>query len=534
MLPVLADAQSKVYGSADPLLTFTHSGLQGDDTNAVFTGGLVHDPGETVAGGPYAINQGTLSAGVNYTIEYTGNFLDITPYLLSVVADAQSKVYGSADPFLSFTHGSLQGDDIPETVFTGFLTRDPGESVAGGPYAINQGTLDAGSNYTIDYTGNFLDITPYLLTVVADAQSKVYGSADPVLTYTHGTLQNDDDNSVFTGGLVRNPGETVAGGPYEILQGTLDAGSNYTIEYTSNFLDITPYLLTVVADAQSKVYGSADPGLTYTHGALQNEDGDSIFTGGLVRDPGETVADGPYAINQGTLSAGSNYEIVYEGNFLTITPYLLQVLADAQSKLSGDPDPLLTYTHGQLQNGDDDSVFTGGLVRDPGEDAGQYPINQGTLTAGSNYEIEYIGNFLTIEQRIVDDIPIVVPAFVIDPINRPIISVANQAIVYDASFEPIETLTIDTNVSIAAGGAAPTTELAGIAPAGGVDGLADIEPAAGGKKKAKAQAQPQGPAQPAVMNVADLANIEPAAGGAVGTDIACANGFLDNNACPLQ
>ena len=40
------------------------------------------------------------------------------------------------------------------SVFSGALTRAAGETVAGGPYAISQGTVSGGSNYSISYTGD--------------------------------------------------------------------------------------------------------------------------------------------------------------------------------------------------------------------------------------------------------------------------------------------------------------------------------------------------------------------------------------------
>ena len=65
---------------------------------------------------------------------------------------------------------------------------------------------------------------------------------------------------------------------------------------------------------RSKVFGEADPELTYeiTSGELV-ANGDA-FTGGLTRDPGEDV--GTYAITQGTLSLGDNYDITFEGAIL--------------------------------------------------------------------------------------------------------------------------------------------------------------------------------------------------------------------------
>src|SRR5206468_1341849 len=226
-------------------------------------------------------------------------------------------------------------------------------------YGITQGSLSAGTNYNILFTGANLTITPRDLTVTADAQSKLYGASDPALTYTHGTLYNGDTNSVFSGALTRASGENV--GTYAITEGSLSAGTNYNILFTGANFTITPRDLTVTADPNTKLYGASDPALTYTHGTLYNGDTDSVFTDSLTRAAGENV--GTYAIQQGPLSAGSNYNILFTGANLTITPRDLTVTADAKTKIYGASDPALTYTHGTLYNGDTDSVFTDSLTR---------------------------------------------------------------------------------------------------------------------------------------------------------------------------
>jgi MBG domain (YGX type) len=73
---VTANAQSKEYGTPDPSLTYTVSGLLNGDNPGIFTGSLSRAPGENV--GTYPITEGSLSAGNNYTISYTGNSLTIT------------------------------------------------------------------------------------------------------------------------------------------------------------------------------------------------------------------------------------------------------------------------------------------------------------------------------------------------------------------------------------------------------------------------------------------------------------------------
>jgi hypothetical protein len=181
--------------------------------------------------------------------------------------------------------------------------------------------------------------------------------------------------------------DAVACGP-----GTLEA-TNYTFVAGSKAkLTITTRAITVTADAKSKVYGTADPALTYeiTSGSMLA--GDEL-SGSLTRDAGESV--GQYDIRRGTLAADSNYALTFVGAKLTVAKRPITVTADAQSKAFGEADPALTYrvTSGSLAGSDS---FTGALTRVAGEAVGTYAIQQGTLTAGANYSLAYVGANLSI------------------------------------------------------------------------------------------------------------------------------------------
>src|SRR5439155_1314928 len=101
------------------------------------------------------------------------------------------------------------------------------------------------------------------------------------------------------------------------------------------------------------------------------------FTGALARATGENV--GSYAINLGTLSAGTNYSLSLAPgtvNF-TITPKPVVITPTAgQLKVYGAGAPPLTFTNdaGLLAGS-----FTGALARATGENVGSYAINLGTL-----------------------------------------------------------------------------------------------------------------------------------------------------------
>ncbi|WP_311059834.1 two-partner secretion system adhesin CdrA [Pseudomonas aeruginosa] len=407
LLNVIADAKTKVYGDADPALTYQVSGLKnGDTAGAVLNGGsLSRVAGENV--GVYGINQGGLGlVSANYDLSYQGNNLTITKALLNVIADAKTKVYGDADPALTYQVSGLKNGDTAGAVLNGgSLSRVAGENV--GVYGINQGDLALNSgNYDLSYQGNNLTITKALLNVIADAKTKVYGDADPSLTYQVSGLKNGDTAGAVLngGGLVRVSGENV--GNYAIQQGGLGLVSgNYDLAYQGNNLTITKALLNVIADGKTKVYGDADPSLTYQVSGLKNGDSaGSILTGGLNRVAGENV--GVYGINQGDLALNSgNYDLSYQGNNLTITKALLNVIADAKTKVYGDADPSLTYQVSGLKNGDTAGAVLngGGLVRVSGENVGNYAIQQGGLgLVSGNYDLAYQGNNLTITKALLN------------------------------------------------------------------------------------------------------------------------------------
>ena len=384
-ITVTADDKSKVYGEDDPALTYriTAGTLAFSDA---FTGALTRDTGEDVD--TYAITQGTLAVSSNYTLSFVSGELDITRRAITVTADDKSKVYGEDDPALTYriTAGTLAYTDA----FTGAMTRDAGEDVD--TYAITQGTLGLSANYNLGFVQGELYITRRAITVTADDKTKIYGDADPALTYqiTSGSLAYTD---AFTGALTREAGEDVD--TYAITQGSLALSTNYNLSFVSGELDITQRAITVAADDKTKVYGDADPALTYriTAGTLAYTD---EFTGALTRDAGEDV--GTYAITQGTLALSTNYNLNFVDGELDITRRAITVTADDKSKVYGKDDPALTYqiTSGSLAYTDE---FTGALTRDAGEDVDTYAITQGTLALSINYNLGFVQGELDITRR---------------------------------------------------------------------------------------------------------------------------------------
>jgi hypothetical protein len=316
---VTVDAKSKTYGMTDPVLTYVATGLVGPDT---LSGNLVRTAGEDV--GTYAIEKGSL-ANANYVVSYTGADLSIVKASVSVVADAQTKNYGAADPVLTWKATGLVGSDT----LTGGLTRSAGESV--GNYAIAS-TLD-NPNYAVSYTGADLAIVKTSVSVVADAQTKVYGMTDPVLTWKATGLVGTD---TLTGGLTRAAGESV--GNYAIAS-TLD-NPNYVVTYTGADLSIVRKSLAVGgATVESKVYDGSTAATI--HGALLSglvgTDAVTLVVGTASFDTKDAGMAKPVTVSGSVLSGAdaSNYELVeISGLNADILPKSLSVLgATVQDKV---------------------------------------------------------------------------------------------------------------------------------------------------------------------------------------------------------
>jgi hypothetical protein len=333
-LTITADAKTKVYGATDPALSYHASGFQFKDTAAtILAGALARSAGEHV--GNYTIGQGTVgTSSHDYTIAFTAGTFTITPAKLTVTADAQTKVYGQADPALTYHATGFKFSDTATTALTGGLSRAAGQNV--GTYAISAGTLATDGDYTFGFTGASFNITTAPLAVTADSETKSYGAADPTLTFQTSGLQNGDTAAIaLTGHLTRVAGESV--GNYAIGEGTLLASKNYTLSFTGSTLAVTPATLTITADGKTKVYGQADPALTYHSSGFQFKDtAATVLTGAIARIAGQHA--GSYAIVQGTLATTSqNYTIAFAGSALIISQARLTVHVGNDSQLCGVP-----------------------------------------------------------------------------------------------------------------------------------------------------------------------------------------------------
>ena len=228
------------------------------DASRVLGTGLVTGSGVHAGTYPLTLN-GLYSIQRGYDIAFVPGALTIGPRPLTITPEAgQQKTYGTDDPPAGFAYGQsgvLPGDDAQRI---GNLGRAAGEGVGSRAYTL--GNLRAGNTDYVtvfDAGAQAFTITQASVVVTPDSgQSKVEATADPVLTYTASGLAaparprywaptgsdeiaaNENDRTL-AGTLGRLAGE--AAGDYAYTPGTLDAGTNYTIDLAANAPTFTIY-----------------------------------------------------------------------------------------------------------------------------------------------------------------------------------------------------------------------------------------------------------------------------------------------------
>ena len=191
--------QSKVYGTAEPILTYALSEI------IAVTGELARDPGEDVD--IYPITLGTLAASSsNYSLVLAATPVTfaITERELTITAADQTKTYGdtftfdTASPSDDFDVVGLVNTDTVTSVTLSSTGAAATATVAGSPYVIViGGALGSGlANYDIELRQRRARGRPKAeLTITAADQTKTYGD-----TFTFDTTSPSDHFDVV--GLV--------------------------------------------------------------------------------------------------------------------------------------------------------------------------------------------------------------------------------------------------------------------------------------------------------------------------------------------
>lgn len=337
------DTASKIYGKADPELTFSATGLVGADDEDALAVELTREEGDTV--GSYAITG--VSASVNYTVTFTNDgeaLFTINKRPINVTISAVSKVYGvTTDPALTFTvdEAELQYSDTKDALGV-TLTRVSG--VNAGSYAIN-GTSSS-ANYAVTFVNNgeklfTINKRPlrYVLSVnnmngnETDGYSLEYGAFNATANLSVSIVSGEGYYAVVAGESVTVTPKLPDGGVKNVGTYTIDAidaaygentlQTNYdiTLDNTVSF-EIVAKAVTVDIKDITKVYGEANPVFgsddwELAAGSAMAYDEDVLNVTLSLSGDGENVIDGGYAIT-GEWS-NSNYAVTFNEGTLTVT-----------------------------------------------------------------------------------------------------------------------------------------------------------------------------------------------------------------------
>jgi len=442
-LTIAANGPAKVYGTALTAGTSTNNFsatgalLSGQSvTSVTLTPNAAGLSATTAAGAAYTVTP-SLATGdggfleSNYNVTYTAFNGTVSQAALTITATGPAKVYGtpltagtSTSDFTA-TGALATGQAVTSVTLTPDAAGLSAATAAGATYTVTPSAATGSggflaANYNISYMPFSGTVTRTTITITATGPAKVYGTALTAGTSitnftTTGTLTAGQaiTSVTLTADAAGLSAATAAGATYVVTPSAATgtggfAAANYTMVYTPFNGTVSKAPITITANTVTKTYGTvltggpANSNFTLSGGALQN--GNTIVGVTVNYTAGNTAnaAVGTYAAavtpSLATGAGGfnaSNYQITYNNGDVVINKSVLGVTADAKTKTFGAADPALTYTitSGALVGTD---PITGVLSRTTGENTGTYPIGQNTLTAGSNYTLNYTGANLSI------------------------------------------------------------------------------------------------------------------------------------------
>ncbi len=350
---VTADARNKVYGAADPALTYQVSGIVEGET---LNGSLKRVEGETVLAGGYAIEQGTLTDAnnPNYTIHYVGAALYVTarPVALEWNGEFESIYDGKQHGVTaSVKKDELLGNDVAEVA-----AYENNTAVNAGIYQARAMSL-SNPNYTVDG-----------VTSVKEWKIAAKDISGATVVLESGKLIYDGKTKIKRVVSVTLPGEN-GGEPVKLTAGTdylvtgdinVNAG-NYTlyVNGTGNYTGSVACAYTI-AKADKPVNTPAEKDLNI----LITDEGDGLESvklpeGWVWEDPETEVVPGGKvkvtAVREDAENYESGYKVDYwiskEPDLIQNTDYEYEIREDGKAQKSyhiGRDEGVVIHTTGAL------------------------------------------------------------------------------------------------------------------------------------------------------------------------------------------
>jgi hypothetical protein len=352
-LTVSASNASKLYGAANPALSYTITGFVNSDTQATATSGVPAESTTATATSsvgtyPITITQGTLAAP-NYTLAFVNGTLTITGATAQTITFAAlaNATYGAAPVTLAATASSGLAVSYsvsgPATISGAVLTITGAGTVSVTATQTGNNTYAAATPVVQSFT-----VAKAALTLSATSATRVYGAANPSLAYSFSGFVNGDSQATATSGAptestTATTTSAVGSYPITLALGTL-ASTNYALTLNSGSLTVTPATLTLTANSATRVYGAANP--TFTGSLSGTVNGDTL-TESFSTSATTNSAPGTYAIAPSATGTNvGNYAVAATNGALTITQAkpTVTLATSAPSGFNGTTSIVLTAT----------------------------------------------------------------------------------------------------------------------------------------------------------------------------------------------
>lgn len=275
-LTATADDKTREYGLSNPSLTVSYTGFRNGDTASVIDTAATAGTTATILSnvGNYGI---TASGAVdnNYAFNYVVGNLSVTKATLTATADDKTREYGLSNPALTVSYAGFRNGDnasMIDTEATAGTTATTFSNV--GSYGVvASGAVD--NNYTFNYVGGHLTVTPKSLLVSVPSQAiRSMGTPLPYIATYSGFVNGDTDSLITRAASVRDTaGNYITPGTYQIIPfDALIGSANYSLVYAPSDLTIS----SVVPDSVSRTM-NVPPSISTQNNIWQNVNGDAGF-----------------------------------------------------------------------------------------------------------------------------------------------------------------------------------------------------------------------------------------------------------------
>jgi hypothetical protein len=214
-----------------------------------------------------------------------------------------------------------------------------GAVVGMGGYDTNAQTRDLDTGYlgslmvgagqsNVVLGGVSVRLAPAILTVRADDQARAYGTSNSQLTVTYTGFMDGDSPQVLGGSpalsTLADLTSAVGTYPIKVGPGSLTSDS-YSFNFVNGTLAVTPRVITVAAENQTRPYGATNGPLTLDYSGFGDGHVTNILSGSVgLSTPAQTnspVGEYPIIVSQDTLAgSNTNYAFVFVPGTLAITP----------------------------------------------------------------------------------------------------------------------------------------------------------------------------------------------------------------------